>query len=154
MALDLTDKSTLVQVMAWCHQATSHYLSQCWPKFMLPYGVTRPQWVNMHLKIMFPINQLQLSDAIDLDQHWIRYWLATCLVPSQYPNQCWLIISWIVRNKLQSTFNQNTVNLIQENEFLNVFCKMKAILSQSWCFNSLRLSDAYMRRLSNHHWFR
>ena len=24
------DKSTLVQVMAWCHQATSHYLSQCW----------------------------------------------------------------------------------------------------------------------------
>ena len=28
---DLTDdKSTLVQVMAWCCQATSHYLSQCW----------------------------------------------------------------------------------------------------------------------------
>ena len=22
--------STLVQVMAWCHQAPSHYLSQCW----------------------------------------------------------------------------------------------------------------------------
>ena len=28
---DLTDdKSTLVQVMAWCRQAASHYLSQCW----------------------------------------------------------------------------------------------------------------------------
>ena len=26
------DKSTLVQVMAWCHQATSHYLSQCWSR--------------------------------------------------------------------------------------------------------------------------
>ena len=25
------DKSTLVEVMAWCRQATSHYLSQCWP---------------------------------------------------------------------------------------------------------------------------
>ena len=25
------EKSTLVQVMAWCHQATSHCLSQCWP---------------------------------------------------------------------------------------------------------------------------
>ena len=37
------DKSTLVQVMAWCRQATSHYLSQYWPNFMLPYGVTRPQ---------------------------------------------------------------------------------------------------------------
>ena len=32
MPRDLTDdKSTLVQVMAWCCQATSHYLSQCWP---------------------------------------------------------------------------------------------------------------------------
>ena len=48
MPLDLTnDKSTLVQVMAWCRQATSHYLSQCWPRFMSPYGVTRPQWVNL-----------------------------------------------------------------------------------------------------------
>ena len=25
------DRSTLVQVMAWCLQATSHYLKQCWP---------------------------------------------------------------------------------------------------------------------------
>ena len=47
MPLDLTDdKSTLVQVMAWCRQATSHYLSQCWPRSMLSNGVTRPQWVN------------------------------------------------------------------------------------------------------------
>ena len=47
MPLDLTDdKSALVQVMAWCHQATSHYVSQCWPRFMSPYGVTRPQWVK------------------------------------------------------------------------------------------------------------
>ena len=36
------DKSTLVQVMVWFHQATSHYLIQCWPKYLLPYGVTRP----------------------------------------------------------------------------------------------------------------
>ena len=37
MPLDLTnDKSTLVQVMAWCCQATSHYLSQ-WS--MSPYGI-------------------------------------------------------------------------------------------------------------------
>ena len=47
MPLDLTDdKSTLVQVMAWCRQATSHYLSQCWPKSLSLYGNTRPQWVN------------------------------------------------------------------------------------------------------------
>ena len=30
---NLTDHlSTLVQAMAWCHRATSHYLSQCWPR--------------------------------------------------------------------------------------------------------------------------
>ena len=44
---DLTDdKSTLVQIMVWCRQATSHYLSQCCPRPLSPYGVTRPQWVN------------------------------------------------------------------------------------------------------------
>ena len=47
MSLDFTDdQSTLVQVMAWCCQATSHYLSQCWPRSLWPYGVTRPLWVN------------------------------------------------------------------------------------------------------------
>ena len=47
MLLDLTDdKSTLVQVMACCRQTTSHYLNQCWPRFMSPYGVTRPRWIN------------------------------------------------------------------------------------------------------------
>ena len=44
------DKSTLVQVMAWCRQATSHYVNQCWPRSPTPYGVTRPQWGQvMHI---------------------------------------------------------------------------------------------------------
>ena len=29
-----------------CLTAQSHCLSQCWPRFMSPYVVTRPQWVN------------------------------------------------------------------------------------------------------------
>ena len=41
------DNSTTVQVMAWCRQATCHHLSQCWPRIMSPFGVTRPQWVNL-----------------------------------------------------------------------------------------------------------
>ena len=39
--------STLAQVMAWCRQATSHYLSQCWPRSLSPYGIIRPQWVKL-----------------------------------------------------------------------------------------------------------
>ena len=47
MPLDFTsDKSTLVQVMAWCRHAASYYLSQCWPRSLSPYGVTGPQWVK------------------------------------------------------------------------------------------------------------
>ena len=43
------DKSALVQGMAWCHQAASHYLRPCSPRSMSPYGVTRPvrpQWID------------------------------------------------------------------------------------------------------------
>ena len=39
--------STLVLVMAWYCQAISHYLSQCWPRHMPSFGITRPQWVNI-----------------------------------------------------------------------------------------------------------
>ena len=47
LSSDLTDdKQTVVQVMDWCHQATSHYLSQCWPSSLSSYGITGPQWVN------------------------------------------------------------------------------------------------------------
>ena len=35
-----------VKAMVWCHQATSHYLSQCWPKCvspsLCPNGLTVP----------------------------------------------------------------------------------------------------------------
>ena len=48
LCLNHTDeKQTLVHIMAWCHQATRHYLSQCWSRSILPYGVTRPQWVQV-----------------------------------------------------------------------------------------------------------
>ena len=48
MPEDLTDdQSTLVQVMAWCRQATSHHLNQCWPRSLPPYDITRPQWVKV-----------------------------------------------------------------------------------------------------------
>ena len=43
------DKSTLVQVMAWYRQASSHYLNQCWPRSLPPYGITWPQWVKFYM---------------------------------------------------------------------------------------------------------
>ena len=43
------DDSTLVQVMAWCCQATSHNLGQCWLRSTSPCGITRPQWVKRQM---------------------------------------------------------------------------------------------------------
>ena len=47
------DKSTLVIAVAWCCHATSHYLNQCWPRSISPYGVTRPQWVNDNINTLY-----------------------------------------------------------------------------------------------------
>ena len=42
----IDDESTLMQVMAWCHQATSHCQNQYCPRSMMPYSPTSGQWVN------------------------------------------------------------------------------------------------------------
>ena len=53
MSLDLMDgKFTLVQVMAWCHQAPSHHLSHCWPCSMSPYDINHSQ--NEQVNTMRP----------------------------------------------------------------------------------------------------
>ena len=59
MSIDLTEyKSTFVQVMAWCRQATSHYLNQWWPRSLSPYGFTRSQWVKHKQTIRTLCNQI------------------------------------------------------------------------------------------------
>ena len=43
------EKSILVQVMAWCRQTPSHYLSQCWPISVWSYGITwHNELINTH----------------------------------------------------------------------------------------------------------
>ena len=41
------EQSTLVWLMACCRRATNHYLSQCWPRFLLPYTVSRLQSIHI-----------------------------------------------------------------------------------------------------------
>ena len=76
MSLDLTDdESTLVQVMAWCHQATSHYLSQCWPRSLSPYDITRPQWVNLLLPRDATWNQItgSFNSLVQVMACWLKF---------------------------------------------------------------------------------
>ena len=45
MPQDFTvNKSTLVQIVAYFHQATHHDLNQCRPSSMMPYCIAGPQW--------------------------------------------------------------------------------------------------------------
>ena len=61
------DKSTLVQVMAWCHLAPSHYLSQYWPISVSQHGITMPQGVKS-----CPVTAVTLAfliTQISIDKH-------------------------------------------------------------------------------------
>ena len=75
----LEDKSILDQVIAWCSQAISHYLSQCWSRSMLSHGVTRPQRVKEGLPSIHsayqPVNILRMRQsgcysADDISDHY------------------------------------------------------------------------------------
>ena len=46
----IVNKSALTQVKDWqLRKAPSHYLSQSSPRSLMPYGITRPQWVKKEL---------------------------------------------------------------------------------------------------------
>ena len=55
---------------------------------------------------------------------------------SHYLNQCWNIVNWTLRNKLQWQFNRNANILIHENAIERVVCKMASILSRPQCVKS------------------
>ena len=70
----------LVEVMAWCRQATRHYMSQCWLRSM------------GHLKRIF-----------FFCQNLFREWSIACAVRSaqrQYSIQPWRIVNWPLRGKI------------------------------------------------------
>ena len=76
------EKSTLVQLMAWSCQATSHYLSQSWPRSISPYGVTRPQCVIVALLRNLSIPHRFMSTATNLKLR------IPCVVSCTVPVQC------------------------------------------------------------------
>ena len=65
------DKSTLVQVMAWCRQATSHYLNQCWPRSPTPYGPN--ELTHWSLRDVEDISQMYIQ--IDFTNWYLQYFM-------------------------------------------------------------------------------
>ena len=99
--------------MAWCHQATSHYMSWCWPSSMMPYGITRTclfnslslgiyKWNFEYSWAIFKVNLMIDGCGIswEIAFKWMLLALANDksiigwrngLVPSEnnYLSQCW-----------------------------------------------------------------
>ena len=77
---DLSDKSTLVQVMTWCRQATSHYLSQCWARslcHMASLGPNELRLAHTSRACRFCFKACKLL--------WLCAWLAVS-VPAYFPS--------------------------------------------------------------------
>ena len=130
MSLDFTDnKSTLVQVMAWCRQATSHYLNQCWPRSLSAYGVTRPQWVKGH---------------VGPDRHMHMRWCNLPRSDSRLPPSQWEML-------LQSNAFSDWLGTNLESALLPVFTtlvmKYRFLKTKSWIHD---ISFTYMQYLLCH----
>ena len=136
-SLDLTDdKSTLVQVMAWCRQATSHYLSQCWPRSVSAYGVTRPQGVKtiswkvavLAVGKLRIINMLMFILQLCLIGNWATAWLPIPSNPDVY-----IYISKIVlyqTKRIQSSAIIVRPNIIRY--YINNYGSWGRILIKYW----------------------
>ena len=57
--------------MAWCRQATSHYLSSCWTKSLSSYGVTRSQRVKSSAYL---VAKMARHDDVIKWKQLPRYW--------------------------------------------------------------------------------
>ena len=137
----LDDKSTLVQVMTWCRRATCHYLSQCRPRSISPYGVTRPQWVKInyfHSKCFWKlhltdgywcgcvewVNSLALSDAIILWLHRTSSTLVHVMACYYTVKQWWLIIDKILWHLSGDCITGNIQDINLWNVFENYILKI------------------------------
>ena len=69
----------------------------------------------------------------NLGRHWLRLWLVACLAPSHYLNQCWNIVNWTLRNKLQWNFNRNSQHFHSRKFVSKCFEKISTILSRPQC---------------------
>ena len=81
-------------------------------------------------------------------KRWFRLRLVAYLAPYHYLNQCWVIVNWTLKNKVQWDSNQITKLFIHENASEDVICEMAAVFRiwaylattrgiQSWncCYN-------------------
>ena len=68
----IDDRSTMVQVMAWYRQATSH-LSQCWPRSMSPYASQGYNELNIMALTLWGLHN-KINNSNKHNTFWTRHW--------------------------------------------------------------------------------
>ena len=59
-------------------------------------------------------------------------------------DQCWNIVNWNLRNKLQWNLKRNSYIFIHKNAFENVVCEMAAICSRPQCVKECFISCKFI----------
>ena len=127
MSHDFTDdKSTLVQVMAWCCQAASHYLSQCWLRSMSPCDVTRPQRFNVVMDGIYIY-----KGCLVCFWEWKAF---TVIIRSQF---CVILQSEIEEIFL---FRLNTAVLCMREGYSNYTEQVLPVITQTLHYNGARIN--------------
>ena len=106
---------------------------------LLPYTGSLPAWCIWSILYLTHLPLVPHTRFSESDQHWSRQWLVTIIhhhsAPSHYLNQCWVVVKWTVRNKLQWNINQTKL-FIDKNAVESVVWEMAAILSRRRWVNS------------------
>ena len=114
----------------WCLLAPSHYLKQYWP---IELNLNLDTTIFLH-EPTFQYVTCKVTTILTrprrVNHHRFRKWIVAWTAPSHYLNQCWNIVNWTLRNKLQWNFTRNSYIFIQENALENVVCEMASILSR------------------------
>ena len=114
--------------------------AKCWPFFFRPQHVEQTCSAIPQVIFTCTYNIIHMHKHLHMLNHWGRVMHiciskliiigsdnVTWLVPNHYVNQCWNIVNWIPRNKLQWNLIRNSYIFIKENVFENVIWKMPAI---------------------------
>ena len=126
----------------WCDASPlqwifSQHWGCWWPDDLAPGHQYAQCWICMHA---FPdvceLTHLPVVTHICVNesgQHWLRQWCVAYAVPSHYLNQCWVIVNWTLRNKLQWNFDQNT--------FMKMYLKILSAKRHPFCPGGDQLSS-------------
>ena len=64
-------------------------------------------------------------------------------MPSNYLNQCWVIVNWTLRNQHQWNFYENIKLFSHENASENIVCEMAAIFSMGRWVNDINIGACH-----------